>query len=188
MTTSPPFYRVLDSLPAARRRQPPVNDWHPERRGEIDIRIDRDGRWFHQGDPFERLELVRLFASILRRDPDGAFYLVTPVEQLRIQVEDAPFIAVAVERAEPAGRPELVFRTNLGEAVRADEDHPIRVEQDPNGHPRPYLRVRDRLDALIARSVFYELVELARVEPGEHGEQLCLESAGAKFRLGELGD
>lgn len=132
-------------------RQPPVERWNPPRCGDSGIRIARDGTWWHDGAPIARGEMVRLFASVLRREPDGGFALVTPAEHLTVEVEDAPFSAVEC-RAE-GGR--LIFRLSTGELVVAGPDHPLAIAD------RPYLRVRPGLDALISRSVFYELAELA---------------------------
>ena len=167
-----------------------MQDWHPAREGEIDIRIARDGSWTYQGSPIGRQRMVRLFSTILRRDADDRFYLVTPAEKLAIEVEDAPFVAVemAVER-DGAGAQSLVFRTNVNEVVAAGPEHPIRVETDPaTGEPSPYIRVRDRLDALIARSVFYELVDLAETASLPEGERLVVHSGGSRFVLGAVLD
>ncbi|MEQ8344319.1 MAG: DUF1285 domain-containing protein [Sneathiellaceae bacterium] len=171
------------------RNPPPVDSWHPAREGEIDIRIARDGSWTYRGSPIGRQRMVRLFSTILRRDEDDEFYLVTPAEKLRIQVEDAPFVAVemAVEGEGEAQR--LVFRTNVNEVVTADAEHPIRVEVDPvTAEPAPYIAVRGRLQALIARSVFYDLVELAGAEATGEGEMLVVRSAGSRFVLGPVPD
>ena len=172
--------RVFDDLTKAQpaRGLPPVHLWRPDHCGEIDIVIKASGEWLHEGAPIRRPELVRLFSTVLRRDPDG-IHLVTPVEKLKITVEDAPFVAVAVE----AEGDDLVFTTNVGDRVRADADHAIRVETDPgSGEPRPYLHVRAGLEALIARSVFYELVERA----GECDKgTLGVRSGGLWFPLGD---
>ncbi len=159
---------------------PPVHLWNPPHCGDIDIRIARDGVWFHEGTPIGREALVRLFSTILRRDPDG-FHLVTPVEKMRITVEDAPFIAVRVDRDGEA----LRFQTNVGDEVVAGPDHAIRVEEDPEtGEPRPYLHVRRGLEALIARPVFYELVEMASERDTDEGRRFCVASNGAWFPVG----
>lgn len=168
-------------------RLPPVHKWHPAHEGEIDIRIARDGSWHYQGSPIERERMVRLFSTILRRDPDGEFYLVTPAEKLRIRVEDAPFVAVEMAVQGEGAERRLVFRTNVNDVVTADAEHPIRVETDPaSGAPAPYILVRDRLEALIGRSVFYELVELAEPEQVDGREMLAVRSAGARFLLGPV--
>lgn len=163
------------------RPLPPVHLWNPAHCGDIDIVIRRDGSWWHEGSPIGRAALVRLFSTVLRRDPDG-FHLVTPVEKLKIAVEDAPFVAVRADREGEASEQVLVFTTNVGDRVAAGPDHPIRVETDAvSGAPRPYVHVRAGLDALIARAVFYELVEGAERRDGRLG----LTSNGAWFDLGE---
>jgi uncharacterized protein len=162
------------------RSLPPVHLWHPENCGDIDIVIKPDGLWFHEGTPIGRPQLVRLFSTVLRRDPDG-FFLVTPVEKLKITVQDAPFTAVRVDREGEA----LVFQTNVGDLVEAGPDHPIRVEMDEaTGEPRPYLHVRAGLEALIMRPVFYELVAMGAAREGRLG----VGSNGAWFDLGPLQD
>jgi hypothetical protein len=172
-----------DDKDAPRRPPPPVHLWNPAHCGEIDIRIARDGTWFHEGSPIGRRPLVRLFSSVLRKDPDG-FHLVTPVEKLRIVVEDAPFLAVALARTD-AG---LRFRTNLGDEVTADADHPIRVAVDAaTGEPAPYVLVRGALEARLTRPVFYQLVDMAALRDGPDGTaELWVESAGSAFSLGTV--
>jgi hypothetical protein len=137
-----------------------------------DIRIARDGTWFYQGTPIARPALVKLFATVLRRDDTGDYWLITPAEKGRITVDDAPFVAVdmTVEDAAAGRDRRLVFRTNLDQIVEAGPDHPIRVAFDPEtGEPSPYILVRDRLDALIARAVYYDLVERAEDHEGRIG-------------------
>jgi hypothetical protein len=165
--------------PRETRGLPPVHLWNPPNVGEIDIVIRKDGSWVHEGGVIGREALVRLFSTILRKDPDGV-WLVTPHEKLRIRVEDAPFVAVRVDRAGEA----LRFITNVGDEVEAGPDHPIRVATDASGEPRPYLHVRGGLEALIARPVFYELAEMAQERPGPQGIELGVDSNGAWFPLG----
>jgi hypothetical protein len=155
--------------------------------GDFDIRIGRDGTWFYHGSPIGRKPLVRLFASVLRREADGEYYLVTPVERGRIVVEDAPFTAVELT-VRGAGRDaELVFRTNLDDEVVADADHPIRVAQDPGtGEPRPYILVRDGLEARILRPVYYELVALGETRAISGEDHFGVWSKGRFFPLGRL--
>ncbi|MGQ3029134.1 MAG: DUF1285 domain-containing protein, partial [Ferrovibrionaceae bacterium] len=141
------------------RRLPPVEKWEPPFCGDIDMRIARDGSWFYLGTPIGRREMVRLFSTVLRRDADGRYYLVTPVEKCGITVDDAPFVAVEllVEGQGPEQR--LSFRTNVDDVVSAGPDHPLRVEVDPvTGAPAPYVHLRGRLEARVNRPVFYELV------------------------------
>ncbi len=160
------------------RGLPPVHLWNPAHCGEIDIRIRRDGLWFHEGTPIGREPLVRLFSTVLRLDPDG-YHLVTPVEKLKIVVEDAPFLAVRVDRDGAA----LRFLTNVGDEVEAGPEHPLRVTADPQtGEPAPYLLVRRGLEARLRRPVFYELVEMAETRDGEMG----VRSNGAWFPLGPI--
>jgi hypothetical protein len=165
------------------RGLPPVHLWNPAHCGEIDIVIRKDGLWFHEGSPIGREALVRLFSTVLRKDPDG-FHLVTPVEKMKIAVEDAPFIATRVDREGEA----LKFLTNVGDEVEAGPDNEIRIEmEEATGEPRPYLHVRRGLDALIARPVFYELVEMAQERETPEGPRLGVESNGAWFPVGPAG-
>ncbi|KRB52104.1 MAG: DUF1285 domain-containing protein [Pseudomonadota bacterium] len=165
------------------RGLPPVHLWNPAHCGEIDIVIRKDGLWFHEGSPIGREALVRLFSTVLRKDPDG-FHLVTPVEKMKITVEDAPFIATRVDREGET----LKFLTNVGDEVEAGPDNEIRVDMDEaTGEPRPYLHVRRGLEALIARPVFYELIELAQERETPEGPRLGVASNGAWFPVGPAG-
>lgn len=166
------------------RGLPPVDKWHPAHCGDIDIRIARDGVWFHQGRPIGRKELVRLFSTILRKDPDG-YVLVTPAEKMRIVVEDAPFVAVLLDVKGSGREQKLVFTTNVGDETEAGVENPIRVVSDSaTGEPAPYVHVRKGLEARIARAAFYQLAELAVPGEGEHVGWLGVWSNGVFFRLG----
>jgi uncharacterized protein len=157
----------------------------PIDRGDLGMRIARDGTWFYLGSPIGRLPLVKLFASVLRREADGRYWLVTPAERGRIEVDDVPFLAVAVT-VEGEGRDQqLIFRTNLDEFVTAGPDNPLRVETAASGEPAPYILVRDGLEARLARPVFYELVELGAEEPIGETTQFGVWSSGVFFQLGE---
>ena len=171
-----PFAELLQLQ--ADRRLPPVAEWQPKREGAIDIRIDREGVWHHEGARFERASLVRLFASILRREESG-YFLVTPHEKLRIIVEDAPLLAVESEIAEEGGEQQILLRTQTDDVVRLDAEHPFWLSQGPQG-PRPYVHVRDGLNALVARAPYYRLMDLAEEAKG----RLWLRSAGTRFDLG----
>ena len=175
------LFEAARSASASGRDLPPVHLWDPPHCGEIDIRILADGTWLHEGSPIGRPALVRLFSTVLRRDADGT-YLVTPAEKLKIAVEDAPFLAVGMARENDA----LVFATNVGDLVEAGPDHAIRVETGLAGAPRPYLHVRGGLEALICRSVFYELVALGERADGPDGSRLVVASRGRRFDLGPL--
>ncbi|MBX3594652.1 DUF1285 domain-containing protein [Sphingomonas sp.] len=145
---------------AGERRLPPVASWNPAHCGHSDMRIARDGTWFHQGSPIGRAAMVRLFSTILRREDDGRHVLVTPVEKLDIDVEDAPFVAVEMKVEGEGVDADIAFRLNTGDLVPAGPHHAIRFEERGDG-PHPYLHVRDGLEALIARALYYDLAALA---------------------------
>jgi uncharacterized protein len=148
---------------AGEQRMPPVDSWHPERSGHSQMRIARDGRWYHQGDPITRENMVRLFASILRREADGRYVLVTPAEKLDIDVEDAPFVAVEVKSEGLGAERTLGFRLNTGDLVVAGADHPIRIAGTVDA-PAPYLLVRGGMEARISRASYYDLALMALEE------------------------
>ncbi len=178
---------VAGGAAGQKRGLPPVHLWHPAHCGEIDIRIAKNGQWFHEGSPIGREALVRLFSTVLRKDPDG-FHLVTPVEKMKIAVEDAPFLAVRVDRENSAAGPVLRFLTNVGDEVEAGPEHVLRVETDAQtGEPAPYLHVRRGLEARLRRPVFYELVEMAQEWDTSEGRQLAVCSNGVWFPLGAPG-
>jgi hypothetical protein len=182
--TPPQMLRGLAEVQAdlARgRKLPPVEKWNPPYCGAIPMRIARDGTWFYMGTPIGRPAMVRLFSTVLRREADGAHVLVTPVERVGIEVEDAPFIAVALEAEGDGADRHLFFLTNVGDRVEADADHPIRVVHHPlTGEPSPYVRVRGGLEARLARPVFYQLADMAEERDGHLG----VTSAGVFFHLG----
>ena len=160
----PPDFANLSLAEIARlaeeNRLPPVESWNPAHCGDSEMRIARDGTWFHQGSPIGRAAMVRLFSTILRREPDGRFVLVTPVEKLDIEVEDAPFVAVEMKAEGEGAAARLAFRLNTGDVVTAGPAHALRFEPREDG-PRPYLHVRRGLEALVARPVYYELAQIA---------------------------
>jgi hypothetical protein len=170
----------------AERKLPPVESWNPEHCGDSFMRIARDGTWFHEGSPIGRPAMVRLFSTILRREPDGRFVLVTPVEKLDIEVEDAPFVAVELKSEGEGADRSLAFRLNTGDLLIAGADHALRFESgDASLHAscaHPYLEVRPGLDALVARPVYYELAELALAE---RSEPLGLWSQGVFFAMAQ---
>jgi len=157
--------------------------------GHFDIHIDRDGSWFYRGTPINRAALVRLFARVLERDADGVYWLTTPAERGRITVDDAPFLAVELDRRGDGRSQELIFRTNLGDFVTADAEHPLRIATDPATEtPRPYVLVRNRLEARLARPVFYALVELGREERVGSAARFGVWSKGTFFPLDRPAD
>ena len=153
--------------------------------GDFDMKIARDGTWSYRGSPIGRKRLVKLFSSVLRREADGEYWLVTPVERGRIEVEDVPFIAEELRESGAGAEMVLAFRTNLDDWVEADARHPLRVLHDADsGEPAPYILVRDGLEARLARAVFYHLVELAVPQRDEEGrERLGVWSKGSFFPL-----
>lgn len=163
----------------------PVHLWNPPYCGEIDIRIARDGSWYHDGGKISRPALVALFSSVLRREEDGQYCLVTPVERVGIQVEDCPFVATLLDvESNAQGLQCLVFTLNTGEQVRADDLHSIVVEAATSAEPHPILHVRAGLNALISRNVFYQLIAMADTRETAEGTALSVTSMGAEFALG----
>ena len=159
----------------------------PQMCGDIDIRIARDGTWHYLGSPIGRKPLVKLFASVLKRDESGDFWLITPAEMCRIKVDDAPFNAVEMTVNKDKHGQTLIFRSNIDEIVTAGPDHPIRVETDSEtGEPSPYITVKDGLEALIVRSVFYDLVEIGEERELNGVKALGVQSGGAFFEIGAL--
>ena len=170
------------------KKLPPLERWHPPLSGELDMRIARDGTWYHEGTPIKRQNLARLFSTILRREDDNCYYLVTPVEKWRIQVEDAPFVAVLLEVSDKGTiQQALRFTTNLGDVITAGPEHPIEVEYAaPGGEPAPYVHVRARLRALLSRPVFLELTELGEEREVDGKPLYGVWSQGVFFPLGSL--
>ncbi len=172
--------RLAESLGAIARSKgpPPVERWNPDFCGDIDMRIAADGTWFYGGTPIGRPALVRLFSTILRRDPER-FVLVTPVERVGIAVEDAPFVAVQmIVEGEGEGRT-IAFRTNVDDVVAVGPDHELRFSRDDHDGVKPYVRVRGELWARVSRALTYDLVELAEERDGTFG----LFAGGAFFPI-----
>jgi hypothetical protein len=168
---------------AAKKGPPPVHLWNPPFCGDLDMRIARDGTWFYMGTPIGRPELVKLFASIIRKDGDK-YFLVTPVEKVGITVEDAPFVAVDFTCRGEGRNQSLTFTTNVGDEAIAGPDHPIRVVRDEaSGEPSPYIGIRANLEALIDRKSFYRLVELGVHEMHEGARWFGLWSGGVFFPM-----
>lgn len=180
----------LESLiaTAGKNGLPPVESWNPPDCGEIGMRIGSDGTWYYRDSPVGRKRLVRLFSTVLRRDEDGLHYLVTPVEKIVIDVDDAPFLAVEM-LVEGVGRDQcLIFRTNVDDVVACGEDHPMHFEiEEPNGGLKPYLLVRGRLEALVTRSLYYDLVALAVWEGEGADARFGVWSGGEFFQMAGSG-
>lgn len=173
------------------RPLPPVERWNPPYCGDIDMEIARDGTWSYLGTPIRRAAMVRLFSTILRREDDGRFVLVTPAERVGIRVADAPFLAVTMEVEGAGAEQALAFTTNVGDRVRAGRDHPLRFEIDGvTGEVAPYVHVRGRLEARLARPVYYEIAELGTESEVDGERWFGVWSGGVFFPMiaaGELG-
>jgi hypothetical protein len=192
-----PLFQQLQQLQQEFRGHPPVAKWNPELSGDMDMVIRSDGSWVHEGTEIKRLPLVKLFASILRLEGDE-YFLLTPVEKWRIQVEDAPFIATQVAQGNDDKKGKgglLLFTTNTGDIAPLDSEHPLELKPfgDPP-QPLPYITVRDQLQARISREVYYQLVDWAEVAEvasgqGSDGREprraLWITSCDERFLLGE---
>ena len=162
----------------------PVDGWNPPDCGAIDMRIRADGTWFYLGTPIGRMPLVRLFSTVLRKDEDGKTYLVTPVEKIEIEVEDAPFLAVEMHVDNRGPDQVLTFRTNVGDVIEAGPEHALRFEQEEGSDGlKPYLHVRGRLEALVTRALMYDLVELGETLMVDGREVFAVRSGGTVFSV-----
>ena len=181
----------LDGVVAAVKAQapgrglPPVHLWNPAHCGEIDIVIRKDGLWFHEGTPIGREALVRLFSTVLRKDPDGRTYLVTPVEKVGIRVVDAPFVAVEMAQEGEGAARRLRFRTNVDEWVPCDSDHPLRFDKAADGGLIPYLHVRADLWAKVTRALYYDLVAMGEARMVDGAEMFGVASDGMFFAMAD---
>ena len=167
---------------------PPIEKWNPPFCGDIDMTISKSGKWYYMGSEIKRPAMVKLFSGILRLESDNSYYLVTPVEKVRIQVEDAPFVAVAITKEQSEGMNTLTFRTNLNDEIVLSKENPLSIEIKKNDEPSPYITVRNNLRALISRSVFYELVDLAETIPIDGVPYLAIKSQGEIFKIHKVED
>ena len=162
----------------------PVERWDPPYCGDIGLAIRPDGVWLYRGSPIQRPALVKLFSRILRRDPDGRTYLVTPAEKVDIAVADAPFLAVEMEVRGEGETQDILFRTNVDDIVAAGANHPLRfATEQASGGLKPYILVRGRLEALASRALAYDLIALAEAQTGAPSDRLGLWSGGRWFSL-----
>ena len=165
---------------------PPVDKWNPPFCGDIDLKILRDGRWMYMGTEIKRPAMVRLFSTILRLDSDGEYYLVTPVEKVRIQVEDTPFLIVSMDKLKKENKTSLIFYTSLQDEIILTKKNPISIEVNDKNEPSPYILVRNNLRGLISRSVYYELIEYAQERIIEDKNFLTIESNNEIFKMFEI--
>ncbi|BBE72387.1 DUF1285 domain-containing protein [Oharaeibacter diazotrophicus] len=159
-------------------RRPPVERWNPPFCGDIDMAIDREGRWHYMGSPIGREALVRLFAGVLRLE-DGRYVLVTPVEKVGIRVADVPFLAVEMHAEGDGAARRITFRTNVGDLVEAGPDHAIRFALDERGGLVPYVHVRAGLEARLTRPLLHEIADLVETR----GDDLGVFAGGVFHRL-----
>jgi hypothetical protein len=177
--------KALESLASAlgKGKHPPVEKWNPPFCGDLDMRIATDGTWFYLGTPIGRPALVRLFASVIKRE-EGRYFLVTPVEKVGIRVEDAPFLAVEMEIENRGPKQSLIFRTNVDDVVRCDADHRLRFEPEADtGGLRPYLHVRRDLWAKVTRALFFDLVAIGEVREEGGWRMFGVASSGEFFAM-----
>jgi len=174
---------------AANQSRPPVHLWSPPERPDIGLEIEADGRWTHQGTAFARQDLVKLFASVLRREDDGRHFVVTPAEKVPVSVADVAFIAIELEARGAGKEQELIWRTNVEDVVVTGTDHAMRfVSAPPDDAPVPYIAIRNGLEARASRSVYYELVDQATTEPVDDVEMFGVWSGGVFFPMAAARD
>lgn len=165
---------------------PPVERWQPELSGDIDIRIDREGNWFHEGGLMTRPAMVKMFSSILKREGDE-YFLVTPVEKWRIQVDEQPFVFHHLRQEFEGEKQAIVLTTNTGHEVLLSDEYPFSISFRDDGEPVPLARVYRNLYGLLNRSVFYQLVELCQPETNHAGQkEMVFYSDGHRFSLGQI--
>ncbi|MCV0423893.1 MAG: DUF1285 domain-containing protein [Roseibium sp.] len=175
---------LMSRADAQDKSSPPVEKWNPPFCGDLDIRIARDGTWYYLGSPIGREALVKLFASVLRKDEDGKHYLVTPVEKIGITVDDAPLLAVEMAVEDAGEKQVLTVRTNLGDLVAIGAEHPLRFEKEPDsGGLKPYVHIRGRLEALFTRALMYQLADMIAEHKDEDGSRMGIWSGGTYFPI-----
>ena len=164
---------------------PPVEKWDPPLCKNVDMKIARDGKWFFKNSPIGREKMVKLFSTVIRFDDDGFYYLVTPVEKIKLKVEDKPFVIKTFNKEVIDDKEAFLFQTNVDDIVTLSNENPLRVEIDKKTQePSPYILVRKNLEALISRNVFYQLVEEAKLN--SNTQELEINSVGDVFSLGKV--
>ncbi|MDX1755026.1 MAG: DUF1285 domain-containing protein [Marinobacter sp.] len=175
----------VNSASSGKKGLPPIDQWHPELSGEIDIRIARNGLWLYQGEPMEREAIPQLFSTILRREDDGEYYLVTPVEKWRLVVDDAPLLAHSVEVTGQGSNQQVSVVTNMGERIPIDGEHPLTVGCYPDSdEPRPVVAVRHGLEARLVTAAYYDLANYVEESVQDGRSVLGIRSHGQFFPLG----
>jgi len=177
---------IYDFSKRKKKGIPPVEKWNPPFCGDIDMHILRNGKWTYMGSEIKRPAMIKLFSNIIRLDDDGHYYLVTPVEKVRIKVDDVPFVAVSMNKTEDEGINCLSFTTNVQDEVTLSKENPIEIIIDDNDEPSPYITVRKNLKALISRSVYYDLINMAEEEMIDDKKFLVIKSNNTSFKLYEI--
>ena len=165
---------------------PPVEKWNPPFCGDIDMHILRNGKWTYMGSEIKRPAMIKLFSNIIRLDDDGHYYLVTPVEKVRIKVDDVPFVAVSMNKIKDEGVNCLSFMTNVQDEVTLSKENPIEIIINDNDEPSPYITIRKNLKALISRPVYYDLINMAEEEIIDDKKFLVIKSNNTLFKLYEI--
>ena len=177
---------IYDFSKRKKKGIPPVEKWNPPFCGEIDMHILRNGKWTYMGSEIKRPAMIKLFSNIIRLDDDGHYYLVTPVEKVRIKVDDVPFVAVSMKRIKDKGVSSLSFTTNVKDEVTLSKENPIEIIINDNDEPSPYITIRRNLKALISRSVYYDLINMAEEEIINDKKFLVIKSNHISFKLYEI--
>lgn len=168
--------------------RPPLEQWHPELSGKMDLRINRHGQWIHKGEPLGREAIVKLFSTILRREEDGQYYLLTPVEKWQIQVEDTPLLAHSLEVTDTGEQQIITLTTNVGETLEVGNDHPLEIgHYEGSEQPRPLIRVRHGVDARLVTAAYYDLAEHVVEQTVDGKPVLGVFSNGNFYKIGQGG-
>ena len=166
---------------------PPVHLWNPPLCKNVEMKIDREGRWYFMNSPIGRERMVKLFSKVLRFDEDGEYYLVTPVEKIRIEVEERPFVIVNYELTREGKNQIITFETNTGDLFLLDEKHPVNVQVNKETlEPKPYVLVRSNLEGIISRNIYYKLIEISKLKRTPSGEVFIIRSNNQDFQIGSI--
>ena len=177
---------IYDFSKRKKKGIPPVEKWNPPFCGDIDMHILRNGKWTYMGSEIKRPAMIKLFSNIIRLDDDGYYYLVTPVEKVRIKVDDVPFVVVSMNKIKDEGVNCLSFTTNVQDEVILSKENPIEIVINDNDEPSPYITIRKNLKALISRSVYYDLINMAEEEMIDDKKFLVIKSNNTSFKLYEI--
>ncbi|MFV8570973.1 DUF1285 domain-containing protein [Marinobacter sp. SBS5] len=188
MSTKPEEIAKVVTEHSKERGLPPLDKWHPELSGDMDLVITRDGQWIYKSSPIKREAIVKLFSTILRRENDGHYYLVTPVEKWRIQVQDTPLLAHTLTVTGEGEGQILQLTTNVGETLEIGDEHALTVESYPDSdEPRPLVAVRYGVEARLETSAFYDLVAVAEEREIDGMTFVGVMSHGNFWKIGQGG-